>query len=172
MKTSNVAAVRKYKSEDLQACRGLWNDLTQWHRHIYDDPGIGGTDPGSLFDKHLKLVGPEHVWVAERDGEVVGMAGLIPGENEAELEPLVVKEEWRGRGIGHLLTLAVIGAARQSGARLLTVRPVARNDVALRFFHRIEFDVLGQIELVMDFRPTKNQKWRHGENLTGKTFRL
>ena len=106
-KSDAVATIRRYKPEDLESCRALWVELTEWHRHIYQSPSIGGPDPGRYFDEHLSRVGPEHVWVAQLDGRIVGMSGLIPSEAEAELEPLVVSESHRGLGIGRQLAEAV-----------------------------------------------------------------
>ncbi len=68
-------------------CRVLWVQLNEWHRQIYEDPSIGGPEPSQKFDEHLQHVGPENIWVAESSGHVIGMAGLIPGDQKAELEP-------------------------------------------------------------------------------------
>lgn len=163
--------VRPYASDDLEACRGLWVELTMWHRDLYETLDIGGEEPGRLFDAHLERVGEENVWVAERGGEVVGLAGLIPAEGEPELEPLVVTERSRGRGIGRRLAEAVVREARARGARFLRVRPTARNHDALRVFHRLGFDILGHIELLMDFRGEERQRWEAGPRLADRDFR-
>jgi len=164
--------IRPYKPEDLVSCRALWVELTEWHRTIYQSPGIGGLDPGRLFDEHLSRVGPEHIWVAEVSGRVVGLAGLIASEGEAELEPLVVSEAYRGKGIGQPLAEAVIAAARTSGVHLIKVRPVARNALAIQFYHELGFDILGQVELFMDFRSPDNQIWKLGERMASRDFRV
>jgi hypothetical protein len=57
-------------------------------------------DPGRRFDEHLERVGAKRIWLATIDGEVVGMMGVIQTDDEIELEPIVVSEQWRGRGIG------------------------------------------------------------------------
>ena len=164
--------IRPYKPEDLEPCRALWVELTEWHRYIYQSPGIGGLDPGRQFDEHLNRVGPEHIWVAELSGRVVGLAGLIPSAGEAELEPLVVSEPYRGLGIGRQLAEAVIEAARTRGMPQLKVRPVARNEPAIRFFHKLGFDILGHMELFMDFGPAERQIWKLGERMAGRDFRV
>jgi N-acetylglutamate synthase-like GNAT family acetyltransferase len=166
------ATIRPYSSEDLQACRSLWAELTEWHRSIYHSPEIGGPDPGCYFDEHLKRVGSEHIWVADMDGRVVGLAGMIPGEEEAELEPLVVSEPYRSRGIGQQLVETVIAAVRILGVQQLIVRPVARNELAIRFFHQKGFDILGRIELFMDLEPVDRQVWRSGERMANRDFRV
>jgi hypothetical protein len=49
------------------------------------------------------------------------------------------------------------------------VRPAARNVRALQFFHRLGFDVLGQLELTLDLvRP---ERWQAGERLADRDFR-
>ena len=47
--TPNVG-IREYASADYSACRMLWVELTEHHRRIYEDPSIGGDDPGGAFD--------------------------------------------------------------------------------------------------------------------------
>jgi GNAT superfamily N-acetyltransferase len=167
-----AATVRLYRSEDLESCRALWVELTQWHREIYESPTIGGPDPGRHFDEHLERVGPEHIWVAELGGRVVGLAGLIPGEREAELEPLVVSEPYRRLGIGRHLANAIIAAARARGVHTLKVQPVARNERAIKVFHELGFDIMGQVELFMDFYPRERQIWRSGQRLADRDFRV
>jgi GNAT superfamily N-acetyltransferase len=166
-----VASVRLFESRDADACRRLWEDLTEWHRQIFESPDIGGEDPGSGFDEHLAKIGPENVCVAELEDRVVGLAGLIPGV-ESELEPVVVDEQHRHRGIGRLLAAAVIAAARERGARTIQVRPVGRNVEAVRFFHELGFDILFQLELGMDLVDGEREVWVRGERLAERDFRF
>ena len=165
-----MATVRGYEPRDLEACRGLWVELTQWHRDIFDSPEIGGEDPGRAFDEHLGKVGGENIWVAEVDGRAVGLAGLIP--DVFELEPIIVAGQHRGQGIGRLLAEAVISAAREGGARTIQVRPVARNVEGVRFFHDLGFDVLDQVQLSMDLVDRERDPWIPGERLADRDFRF
>jgi GNAT superfamily N-acetyltransferase len=103
---------------------------------------------------------------------VVGLVGLIPDDTESELEPLVVSEPYRGLGIGKQLAGTVIATARTRGLPQLKVRPVARNELAIRFFHEMGFGILGHIELFMDFDPVDSQGWRSGERLASRDFRV
>lgn len=166
-----MATVRGYEPGDLDACRELWAELTQWHRDIFDAPEIGGDDPGRAFDEHLAKIGAESIWVAEIDGEVVGMAGLV-AEPEFELEPIVVAEHRRKHAVGRLLTSAVVSAARDRGARALQVRPVGRNVEAIRFFHHLGFDIIAHLQLQMDLAERKRDPWVSGERLAGRDFRF
>jgi ribosomal protein S18 acetylase RimI-like enzyme len=98
------------------------------------------------------------------------LAGLIPGEDEAELERRV--SEISKLGIGQQLAETVIETARMRGVHQLKVRPVARNELAIRFFHKMGFDILGQIELFMDFSPVARQVWKLGERVADRDFRV
>src|SRR6266568_5659081 len=69
--------VRDYAEGDYRACRALWTELTEYHRSIYGDPSIGGDDPGAGFDGYLATSQRIGSWVAESDGRVVGLTGLL-----------------------------------------------------------------------------------------------
>ena len=126
-----VATIRRYRPEDLEQCRSLWTDLTDWHRRLYTDESIGGADPGSAFDTHLAELGPERIFVAELDGRVVRLAGMVVLRHKVELEPLSVRAGCRGLGVA---TRGRIGARgpRAEGARQVVVRPTGRNTDAIR----------------------------------------
>lgn len=164
--------IRNYEPRDLAACRQLWLELTEWHRGIYDSPHIGGDNPGLFFDKHLDQVGPDNIWIAEVAGKVIGLTGLILEDKEAELEPLVVIDEFRGQGVGHRLAETVIGQARRKGVNQLKVRPVGRNEEAIRFFHKLGFNIIGHIELFQEFKPEKQQIWQDREKIANRKFKV
>jgi ribosomal protein S18 acetylase RimI-like enzyme len=164
--------IREFEERDRDACRALWVQLTQWHRDIYDDQSIGSGNPDSWFDTYLAEKQPVAVWVAELDRRVVGFTGALAleGGTRYELEPIVVDAAFRGRGIGAALARTMIERARADGMRGVEVKPAARNSDAIRFFHALGFDVLGQLELELDLvRP---ERWREGESLAGRPFRV
>jgi ribosomal protein S18 acetylase RimI-like enzyme len=165
-----VATIRRYRPEDLEQCRSLWADLTDWHRRLYTDESIGGADPGSGFDAHLAEVGPERIFVAELDGRVVGLAGMLISGRKVELEPLSVRAGCRGLGVGRELAETVLAAARAEGARQVVVRPTGRNAEAIRVFHALGFDIVARVELVHDLAG--DERWRDGEDYAGRRFRV
>src|SRR4051794_6989991 len=119
--------IRDYAPADHSACRQLWVELTEHHRRIYGDPTIGGDDPGAAFDDYLAL--PERVasWVADDDGRLVGLTGLFDHGTSGEVEPVVVTDRLRSRGVGRLLIERVVAEAVARGYEYLAIRPVARN---------------------------------------------
>ena len=163
--------IREFENRDLESCRQLWVELTQRHRDIYGDPLIGGEDPGIHFESYLKKTNLAGLWIAEEDSIVVGMAGLLMDEGDAEIEPIVVHSGYRSRGIGTMLMERLKTEAKVRGAGYLTIRPVVRNVEAIQCFHAAGFSVLGHIDMSLNLRGESNQGWREGVTIHGLSFR-
>lgn len=161
--------IRRFREADSPACRALWAELTRWHRALYDDPSIGGDDAGAGFDDYVREFARAWLWVAEREGSVVGLAGLILRGQQAEVEPVVVSFDARGEGIGRALVETAVEAARAQGVGQVKVSPVARNAQAIGFFHRLGFTTLGHVDLLLDLRRPP-EYWRSGEQLADRDF--
>jgi GNAT superfamily N-acetyltransferase len=162
--------VRDYAEGDYGACRSLWSELTEYHRRIYGDPSIGGDDPGAGFDDYLAYARRTGSWVAECDGRVIGLTGLFDRGVSGEVEPVVVAEEARNRGIGRLLISRVVEEGLTRGYEYLAIRPVARNVAAVRRFYAAGFRTLGgHIDLTMDL-AARRQEWLSGASLHGLDF--
>lgn len=163
--------IREYEPSDYAAGRSLWAELTEHHRRIYGDPTIGGDDPGAAFDEYLAA--PERVgsWVADQGGRVVGLTGLLDRGRSGEVEPVVVTQSLRSRGLGRLLIDQVVVEATTRGYEYLAIRPVARNVSAIRGFYGAGFRTLGgHVELTMDL-AARRHGWLEGASLHGLEFR-
>jgi GNAT superfamily N-acetyltransferase len=163
--------VRDYGFADHSACRSLWVELVEHHRRIYENPSIGGDDPGDGFDHYLAV--PERVasWVADVGGRVVGLTGLFDRGTSGEVEPVVVTESLRGRGVGRLLIERVVAEAVARGYDHLTIRPVARNVSAIQHFYDAGFQTLGgHVDLTIDLADRRHH-WLEGARLHGLAFR-
>ena len=163
-------AIRGYRSSDLNRCRLLYAEMTQRHRDIYDDSSIGGEDPGLAFDAHLDRVGPERIWVDEFEGDLTGFVSLILEGEQAEIEPIVVGEAYRGQGIGKKLLAHAAEEAKRLDVLCLYVKPVARNEEAISFFHDAGYSTLGHIQLFKWLGPSIPGQWKKGPDLFGKPF--
>jgi GNAT superfamily N-acetyltransferase len=164
-------AVRDYAPADHAACRMLWAELTEHHRRIYQNPAIGGDDPGSGFEGYLAMPARVASWVAELDGRVAGLAGLLDRGTSGEVEPVVVTDRLRGRGIGRRLIDRAVAEAVARGYQYLAIRPVARNVSAIQRFYDAGFQTLGgHVDLTMDLADRRHG-WLDGARLHGLDFR-
>jgi GNAT superfamily N-acetyltransferase len=162
--------IRPYRPTDHSACRGLWAELTENERELYDDPTIGGADPGAAFEEYLTRIDLSGVWVAENgeDG-VVGLVGLLLKGRAGEVEPVVVGQRYRGQGIGKALLGHVAEEARRRGLKYLTISPASRNVAAIRCFHAAGYGVLSGVELTLDL-GRRNFPWQDGLELHDLRF--
>ena len=150
--------IRKYLPADRESCRGLWRELTVRHRIIYNEPNLGGPNLEDYFDEHLVKVGVDNIWVAVVDSKVVGFVGLIVSEGEVEVEPIVVSKSYRCRGVGKRMIEKVIAVAQRLDVKKLSVKPVARNVEAIKFFYNQGFRRMGHIQLSMYFPKREGKK--------------
>lgn len=169
--TNNMNIIREYHEQDFEICRKLWEELTQRHRDIYVDPSIGGEDPGSAFERYLKKTDLAGLWVVEEDEVVVGMAGLLIDQEDAQIEPIVIRSDFRSKGIGTQLLEKLTAEAKGRGASFLSIRPVARNIEAIQCFYRAGFSLLGHIDMFMDLSNENDQGWLDGVTIHGNNFR-
>ncbi len=161
---------RHYRSSDRRECRELWRQLTEKHVDIYSDPSIAKGRVEDYFDKHLDKIGSKRIWVATIESRVVGFVGLVlpeDSEDDGEIEPLIVHRDHRGKGVGSTLALRAAREAERLGVKYVTVRPVARNIEALRFFRDAGFDKVGRVEL---FKDLTGKKWEKGLQLHDLDF--
>jgi GNAT superfamily N-acetyltransferase len=164
-------SIREYESSDLHACRALHCELVERHREIYEDPGIGGDDPGAGFDDHLRNPELSGLWVAVSDERVVGMTSLLVRGDEAEVEPVIVTRAARSHGVGGRLVAHAIDQARLRGIRFLSAKPVARNVEALAFFHEHGFATLGHLDVFLELSKPTPRAWKDGITVHGRRYR-
>jgi len=171
--------IRDYEARDYDVCRALWVELTQHHRDIYEDPSIGGNDPGRGFNRYLENPQRHGTWVAEVEGQVVALTGLLSHSHteegdagmEGEVEPVVVSLAYRDKGIGTSLVEHVVEQAREKGVRFLSIRPVARNDRAISLYVRLGFSTVGAVELLQDLSSSYDRKWKTGIKILDNELR-
>jgi GNAT superfamily N-acetyltransferase len=157
-----TVSIREYADTDYPQCRSLWRELVERHRLIYEDPTIGVPDPGEGIDCYLASPSRCATWVAELGGRVIGFCGLLLHGEKAEVEPVIVATGFRSLGAGHALVEHAVRHARGLGVRFPSVRPVARNAEAIRFFVRCGFGIVGQIDLFQDLKPEMGRTWKPG----------
>lgn len=144
-------SIRPYRPTDHNVCRGLWAELTELHRDLYDEADTGDPDPGAGFEEYLTRLNLSGMWVAEHpeDG-VIGLVGLILNGRAGEVYPVVVTQRHRSRGVGTALLSHVAEQARQRSLRQLLVMPDSRNKAAIKTLHGAGFDTMTAVRLTMD----------------------
>jgi N-acetylglutamate synthase-like GNAT family acetyltransferase len=163
--------IREYQDRDLESCKLLWKELTQHHRDIYSDQSIGGDDPGIYFERYLEKINLVETWIVEENSAVLGMAGLLMHKGEAEIEPIVIRSEFRSHGVGTLLIERLKMEAKKCGVESLSIRPVARNIEAIKCFHRAGFSIIGHIDMFLDLTEESSQAWKDGITIHRHGFR-
>jgi acetyltransferase len=110
---------------------------------------LGATRATDLEELHRVALAeePRVVLVAERDGDLVGMAQLVPSTaanatHRAEVQRVAVAAGARGSGVGRRLMAALEDEARERGLTLLWLTTHAGTEAA-RFYEAIGYTELG-----------------------------
>lgn len=74
-----------------------------------------------------------------RDGGLLGFAGMWLMFDEAHITTIGVKRSMRGRGLGELMLVHLIGQAREMGAKRLTLEVRISNNVAQELYRKYTF---------------------------------
>ena len=70
---------------------------------------------------------------------VVGYAGLWLMVDEAHITTVAVRRDFRGRGLGKVLMLAMMDLARDLGARMVTLEVRKSNAIAIKMYEELGF---------------------------------
>ena len=155
--------IREYRDSDYEVCRELWAELVRYHKDLYDDFTLGGSDPGSRFDNYLNNPIRHGTWVAEIQEKIIGMGGLfIESHVHAEVEPMIVSQTYRGQGIGKALMREIVNAAEKAGVRFLSISPGARNADSLAAYVKMGFNSVWTVQLIRELKPEPGIKWQPG----------
>jgi ribosomal protein S18 acetylase RimI-like enzyme len=145
--------IRPARASDEAALRAL--DITTWWWVVSPAPPPAPDAP--FFHHDLE---PADVLVAEVDGAVAGYVALgraTPFESNRHVlyvRGLTVAPAHRRHGVGRALIEAAVAAARQRGARRLTLRVLGENAPARALYESCGFVVEGVLrgEFLLDGR--------------------
>ncbi|WP_406477872.1 GNAT family N-acetyltransferase [Streptomyces platensis] len=138
---SSEMIIRPYQPSDQDVVTDLWSRAARQAHPFLDGEGAG--ERARLL-REMYLVQAEN-WVAERDGRVIGLLGLLtdgPGDGDrpgTEVGGLFVAPEAQGGGTGREL---LEHAAALHGA--LTLEVFEGNDRARRFYAHLGFTERGR----------------------------
>ncbi|RKS99161.1 GNAT family N-acetyltransferase [Flavobacterium sp. 123] len=141
--------IRKGNPEDMKAVLGLIQELAEFEKEpnavliTVDDLIRDGFSETPLF----------HVFVAELDSEIVGIAlyyyrySTWKGKT-IHLEDLVVKEKMRGTGLGYALYSEIIKQGQKDNVRRIEWNVLDWNTPAVEFYEKSGAKVLDDWRVV------------------------
>ncbi|MEK2474767.1 GNAT family N-acetyltransferase [Streptomyces noursei] len=134
---SSHTVIRRYREADQDAVCDLWSRASRQAHPFIEGEGEGER---ARVLREVYLVQAEN-WVAERDGAVIGLLGLLGGGEDGgvEIGGLFVAPEAQGGGIGREL---VEHAASRYGA--LTLEVFEENARGRRFYAGLGFTERGR----------------------------
>jgi phosphinothricin acetyltransferase len=139
--------IRRAVSSDAGDIAAIYNHYVLTSTATFD------TQPKSEQDRvdWLRSHGDDYpVFVAEKGGRTVGWASLSPYRDRPAWAPTVeagvyVAQTERGGGIGTLLLMALVDAAREAGHRVIVAQIVSDNEASLRMTHDAGFERVGTL---------------------------
>lgn len=128
-------SIRKAEEKDIPAIHELVRELADYEKGLHH---VSTTPESYLKDFREKVFDGI---VAERDGEILGMAIYFLAFSTWRgrmlyLEDFVVKESERRSGIGALLFEAFLKEAKRQNASLVKWQVLKWNDPALKFYDK------------------------------------
>jgi len=92
-------------------------------------------------------------WVRWLEGElrapiahepIAGYGGLWKIVDETHISTIAVTPEFRGRGIGELLLIAMIDTSQELGTKLVTLEVRKSNETAQALYRKYRFEIVGE----------------------------
>jgi len=82
--------------------------------------------------------------VAKVDGQIVGCCGVRNMCGDGEITNVVIKKEFRGRGIGELMLRYLMDSGREMGIRRYTLEVRKSNKPAISLYEKLGFTCEGE----------------------------
>ena len=108
--------------------------------------GVKNSSDASLWGRMVRGVREivkKELTVNPEDAEIAGYVGIWFQGNEAHITEIAVREKLRGKGIGELLLIGSVYAARNNGSIVLTLEARVSNFIAQRLYEKYGFKQVG-----------------------------
>jgi phosphinothricin acetyltransferase len=157
------AYIRRAMREDAPAMAAIYNQAVASSTATFDTQPESATGRERWLAEHTA---PQHpVLVAERDGRVVGWASLSRYSTRCAYDATVevstyVDEGETGRGLGTVLSEAVLEAGREGGAHAVVARICTENAASIAMARKVGFFEIGVMrEVGMKFGRSLDILW-------------
>jgi ribosomal protein S18 acetylase RimI-like enzyme len=127
--------IRSFDSADQAVCFGLYLEGVVGGQAAANDSGL---DMDDIQMAYLKPKG-NHFWVAESEGQIVGMIGVMGGEGTGEIRRLRVTKAFRRRGIGSALLEEAVTFCREQNYLKIALDTFVEREPAMRLFEKFKF---------------------------------
>ena len=136
--------IREAEAADLPLVLPLFGQLGMDDGRVLD-----AAEARTLFEKMRRY--PDYrLYVADLDGQVLGAFVLLIMDNFAHLgapsgivEDVVVREGWRGKGIGAAMMRFAMALCREKNCYKMVLSSNRRRDDAHRFYRSLGFETHG-----------------------------
>ncbi len=134
--SSSSHVIRSFRKGDMKACTRLYREGLVGGKLAENDTGLDIDDIDSAYMNH----DGSHFWVAESDGEIVGMIGVQAHEpGLAEIRRLRVAQDLRRRGIGSALVEEALKFCHERGYIKITLDTFMEREPAIKLFEKFHF---------------------------------
>jgi [ribosomal protein S18]-alanine N-acetyltransferase len=119
-----------------------WWDVERVHlleTELFPDPWSVET----FWSELAHVPESRHYLVAERDGAIVGYAGLVVSSHQADVQTLGTAPAEQGQGVGRRLLDALLVEARRRDATEVLLEVRAENTAAQALYARAGFERIG-----------------------------
>jgi len=100
--------------------------------------------PAYALEQELRSNRLARYVVARSEGAVVGFGGLWLMVDEAHITTFAVDPDWRRRGVGRRMLVALLETSREMGAARMTLEVRAGNLAAQRLYAELGFAIVGR----------------------------
>lgn len=149
--------IREGKIEDFEQMIELFEELDSYHRVRLPEIFKKGESIGRPLS-HIENMCKSHnseIFVAESEGKLLGLAEVIkkrtipyPLKKDREwvvLDTIIVREEYREKGIGSMLFDTILDWTKEKGINRIEVNVYEFNQNAISFYEGLGFENFSRI---------------------------
>lgn len=97
----------------------------------------------NIFKQELLNKNSSYIIAKSENGTIVGFAGFLTIFDEANITNIVVKKDFRNRGIGTLLLQSLINLALSKKLASVTLEVNEKNKFAISLYKKFGFELVG-----------------------------
>jgi GNAT superfamily N-acetyltransferase len=134
--------IRSVRHEDFPAWKVLWDGYNAFYGRK-DDTALPAEITQATWSRFFDAYEPVHALVAERDGELLGLAHYLYHRSTTQLGPtcymqdLFTADAARGQGVGRALIEAVYRQAQRDGCKRVYWQTHETNATAMQLYDKL-----------------------------------